>query len=103
MNSSTKPVTVNLRILEKDYVLGCPAEERELLIASSQYLNQKMQEVRVGGKVVSNERIVVLSALNIIHEYFQYKQEKEIYIDILTKEISRLQEKIELALSKVKD
>jgi cell division protein ZapA len=100
--SSGKSVTVNLRILEKDYVVACPEEERETLIAAAQYLNQKVQEVRVGGKVVSNERIVVVSALNIIHEYFQDKQQKDDYINSLNAEIRQLQEKIEVALSKIK-
>jgi cell division protein ZapA len=100
--SSGKSVTINLRILDKDYVVACPEEERETLIAAAQYLNQKVQEVRVGGKVVSNERIVVVSALNIIHEYFQDKQQKDDYINNLNVEIRQLQEKIEVALSKVK-
>ena len=100
--SGGKSVTISLRILDKDYVVACPEEERETLIAAAQYLNQKVQEVRVGGKLVSNERIVVVSALNIIHEYFQDKQQKDDYINSLNAEIRQLQEKIEVALSKIK-
>lgn len=100
MNHS-KSVPVNLHILEKDYVVACPEEEHDRLIASAQYLNQKVQEVRDGGKVVSTERIVVISALNIIHEYLQYKQQKEHDIHTLKTEIGHLQEKIDLALSEI--
>lgn len=100
--SSGKSVTVNLRILEKDYVVACPEDERDTLLAAAQYLNQKVQEVRVGGKVVSNERIAVVSALNIIHEYFQDKQQKDDYISSLNTEVRQLQEKIEVALAKIK-
>lgn len=101
MNSG-KSVPVNLRILEKDYVVACPEEERDTLMASAQYLNKKVKEVREGGKVVSTERMVVVSALNIIHEYFQYKQQKEHDVTTINHEIGRLQEKIELALSEIK-
>ncbi len=90
-----KSIPVKLHILEKDYVIACPEEERETLMASARYLNQKVQIVREGGKVVSTERIVVISALNIIHEYLQYKQSIE-------EEKNHLQEKIELALSEIK-
>jgi len=99
-NEKLKPV--NLHILNKDYVVACPEEEYEVLNRASRYLNQKVQEVREGGKVVSNERIVVVSALNIVHEFFQYKQEHENEIRILHQQIKQLQDKIELALNQMK-
>lgn len=99
----SKSGPVNLHILDKDYVVACPEEERDLLLASAHYLNQKIQETRMGGKVASNERMVVISALNIIHEYLQYKQQKEVDFDALHMKIAYLQEKIELALSKIRE
>jgi cell division protein ZapA len=100
--SQGQSVPVNLRILDKDYVVACPEEERETLMASAQFLNERVQEVREGGKVVSTERIVVVSALNIVHEYLQYKQQKTDEIYALNSEIMRMQEKIDLALSEIK-
>jgi cell division protein ZapA len=94
-----KTIPVNLRVLDKDYVVACPEEERETLMASAHYLNEKVKQVREGGKVVSSERMVVVSALNIIHEYFQYKQETEEYVNTLNNKIALLEEKITLALS----
>jgi cell division protein ZapA len=100
--TTSKTIPVNLRVLDKDYVVACPEEERDTLMASAQYLNKKVQEVREGGKVVSTERMVVISALNIIHEYLQYKQQRETHIGIAQTEITRLENKIELALSAIK-
>jgi cell division protein ZapA len=100
--SRGKPIPVNLHILDKDYVVACPEEERETLIASAHYLNEKVQQVRDGGKVVSTERIVVVSALNIIHEYLHYKQEKESDMQAINHEIEQLQNKIGVALSSIK-
>lgn len=94
-----KTVPVNLHVLDKDYVVACPEEERETLMASAHYLNEKVKQVREGGKVVSSERIVVISALNIIHEYFQYKQKTEEYTNTLNDKVASLEEKITLALS----
>jgi cell division protein ZapA len=100
--SNDKIVPINLRILDKDYVVACPEEERDTLLASARYLNQKLQEVREGGKVVSTERLVVVSALNIIHEYFQYKQQQEENNRQLDAQINGVQNKIKLALSTIK-
>lgn len=99
-NGKTTPV--NLRILDREYVIACPEEECATLVSAAQYLNQKVKEVRDGGKVISAERMIVVSALNIIHEYFQYKQQHEKNIDNLDQQIAYLQEKIGLALTKVK-
>jgi cell division protein ZapA len=99
---SGKPIPVTLRILDREYVVACPEDEKETLIASAKYLNQKVQEVREGGKVVSTERMVVVSALNIIHEYLQYKQQQEEQTQLLNSQVAGLQEKIELALNRLK-
>lgn len=99
---SGKPIPVTLRILDRDYVVACPEHEKDTLVAAAKYLNQKVQEVREGGKVVGTERMVVVSALNIIHEYFQYKQQQESQNHQLNQQVSGLHEKIELALNKFK-
>ena len=99
---SGKPIPVTLRILDRDYVVACPEHEKETLVAAAKYLNQKVQEVREGGKVVGTERMVVVSALNIIHEYFQYKQQQEAQNQQVNQQVNGLHEKIELALNKFK-
>ncbi|RKZ72859.1 MAG: cell division protein ZapA [Candidatus Parabeggiatoa sp. nov. 1] len=100
--NSDKSVPVNLRILDKDYVVACPEDERDTLMASARFLNEKVQQIRGGGKVVSTERIVVISALNIVHEYLQYKQQKDDDINTIENDIVQLQEKIGLALLEIK-
>lgn len=100
--SHGKTIPVNLRILDREYVIACPEEECDTLLAAAHYLNQKVKEVRDAGKVISTERMIVVSALNIIHEYFQYKQQREKDVDNSQQQIAYLEEKIGLALTKVK-
>ena len=97
---SAKPLS--LRILNKDYVIACPEEERETLQASANYLNQHIESVRKAGKVVGTERMVVISALHIIQEYFQYRQEHEGDSQSITAKLQQLQDKIDLALTQIK-
>lgn len=62
----TQTVTVN--ILDKEYHVLCPVQERLNLEKAAAYLDHKMREIRRSGKVVGAERIAVLAALNITHE-----------------------------------
>lgn len=99
--SKEKTAPMSLRILDKEYVLACPEEERDILLAAAEFLNGKIKQVREGGKVVGNERIIAVSALNIAHEYLQYKQAQESQ-KYDAHQISELQNKIELAINKIK-
>ena len=67
--SDKEPAQVTVRILEKEYFISCPQDERAALLDSAEYLNKKMREVRDTGKVVGNERIAIMAALNIAHEH----------------------------------
>ncbi len=96
---SGKAQPVNLRILEKEYVVACPEDEREYLRESADYLNKKVQEIRETGKVVGTERMIVMAALNIVHDLLQYKRQETGYTNHIGDEVRRLEEKIDLALA----
>jgi len=59
---------VNVKILEKEYQISCPAEERKALVDSAELLNAKMREIRDSGKVVGLDRIAVMAALNMAND-----------------------------------
>jgi len=60
--------TVGVHILDREYRINCPENEREALTKSAQHLDDKMREIRSSGKVYGIERIAVMAALNITHE-----------------------------------
>ena len=94
---SGPPVPVNVEILDKEYVVSCPEEERDALLASAKQLNDRMRQVRDSGKVLGTERMAVITALNIMHELNQQAREQEDSGRILGDEIRRLTEKARLA------
>lgn len=96
MSEDQKPVTV--KILDKEYTVACNDEERESLYNSVEFLNEKMKEVRNNGKVVGSERIVVMAALNIVHEYLEYRDNNQGVTDDVQDVIKRVQDKISNAL-----
>ncbi len=63
-----------VKILDKEYRVSCPPEEREALVEAARYLNEKMRDIRAGGKVIGLERIAVMAALNISHELLQSRR-----------------------------
>ena len=94
-------VPVNVQIQDKEYRIACPAGEEEELIQSARYLDNKMQEIREGGKIVGTNRIAVMAGLNIAHELL--KQSGQSTVDEATEhKIRSLQGKIEAALQGLK-
>ena len=66
-------VAVTVSILDRDYQIACTEEEREPLHAAAAYLDKKMREIRDLGSVIGADRIAVMAALNIAHEFLQLK------------------------------
>jgi cell division protein ZapA len=59
---------VKIMILDKEYLVSCPDDEKEALDASVRHLTEKMSEIRSSGKVVGIDRIAVMAGLNLAHE-----------------------------------
>ena len=97
MTDSVKPITVT--ILDKEYIVGCAENEREALFSSVEFLNSKMQEQRDSGKVIGAERIAVMAALNVTHEYLEYRRHNETMSSDIGAGIDRIRSKINSALS----
>lgn len=97
MISNQLPITVN--ILDKEYRISCDSEERDALIESARLLDSKMREVRQSGRVIGAEKIAVMVALNITHEFLELKKHKTDDTQSLSRRIQSLQEKIEIALN----
>ena len=67
MNSSVK--TLDVTILDREFRVACPEDEQKGLLEAVDYLNQKMNEIRDNGKIIGLERIAIMAALNITHEF----------------------------------
>jgi len=100
MNKGGK--TVSVTILDKEYLISCDEQERDLLHRATELLNVKMKDIKRSGKVIGTERIAVMAALNVAHELLQYKQENDSYTSQVDNLIRRLQNKIDDALVKGK-
>jgi len=50
------PIAVTVEILGKEYRIACAEDEKDALLASARYLDEKMSDVKGDGKVVGSER-----------------------------------------------
>lgn len=92
MSEESKPVKVS--ILDKDYLVGCKDHEREPLYAAVDLLKHKLEELRLTGKVVGNERLAVMAALNIAHELLEQRLREQAFREHIDAFIQRLDTKL---------
>lgn len=95
-------IQVNIRILDKEYQVACPEDEREALIGAARLLNERMKAIRDGGKVVGVDRIAVMAALNMAHELLEYGSGRGEGATALSQRIHLLQDKVEDALARAR-
>lgn len=89
---------VSFTLLEREYVLTCPEEERQLLLDAAELLREKMKEVRQGGKVIGGERVAVMAALHLAYEFIEYKSGKECYTEDVDGKVRLMLQKVQAAL-----
>ena len=80
-------------------MVACEPGEEESLVASARYLNEKMKEIRAGGRVMSSERISVMAGLNITHEMLQLREKSEAEASRMNRKLRSVREKVEAALN----
>lgn len=71
--STESAIPVDITILDKEYRVNCPESEREALERAARFLDRKMREIRHTGKVIGNDRVAVMAALNITYELLQLR------------------------------
>jgi len=89
--SKAEPLTI--KILDKEYRIGCPEEEKDNLRASAELLNEKLNEIKQQGSVIGSERIAIMTALNMSHEIL-HNQSISAEYDDLNSRIEALSERI---------
>ena len=91
---------LTVRILDKDYRISCPPEERESLVAAAGELNQRMRDMRGGTKVLGAERMAVMAALNVIHEREQATSMQSDVLEKARKTVLRLEARLDAAIGR---
>tara|TARA_R110000796_G_scaffold227766_4_gene344667 strand:- start:28422 stop:28724 length:303 start_codon:yes stop_codon:yes gene_type:complete len=93
-------LTVTLHILDKEYRVSCPSEERSNLEQAARHLDATMRDIRNSGKVIGIERIAVMAALNISHDMLTGTRQQDSTLDSQQKHINDLVGRLDQALAR---
>lgn len=87
--------TVTVLILDKEYQVACPPENRDALLNAARELDGRMRSIRSGGSVIGLERIAVMAALNLSHDLLECQNRTQ------SADLERLQKKLDEALARL--
>lgn len=89
---------VNVKILEKEYQVACPPDEKAALLESAELLNLKMRQIRDSGRVVGLERIAVMAALNLANDLIGSRGRGDSLETRAKSRVKAMRERVESAL-----
>ncbi|ALN65048.1 MULTISPECIES: cell division protein ZapA [Lysobacter] len=96
---STTSEAVSIRLLDREYTVGCEPSERDDLLAAARMLDSKMREIRGSNRMAALDRVAVLAALNFAHELQQLRGDG----DHRDREISRTLDELHRKLDSLFD
>lgn len=72
---ASEPISV--AILDREYQFACQPEERKALKEAAVYLDERMRSIKDVGRLMSLERIAVMTALNLSDELLKLQKNEK--------------------------
>jgi cell division protein ZapA len=91
--------SLQISIMGREFRVACPDDEQAGLLEAVDYLNKKMLEIRDAGKVIGIERIAIMAALNIAHEFLTTKIGGGFDMAEIKRRMNRMETVIDQAMS----
>ena len=89
---------VSVRILDKEYQVACPVDERTDLLDSAEILNHKMREIRDSGRIVGLDRIAVMAALNMANDLMHAEKRDQALDGDVSERLKLISDRVESVL-----
>ena len=89
---------VNVRILEKDYLIACPPEEREDLQRAAALLETRLRKARESARGMGTERWLIMAALNMANDLAKLQVREERTSREMGVRVRQMRERVERAL-----
>ena len=93
-----KNAQVSVRILDKEYQVACPVNERTNLLDSAEILNDKMREIYDSGRIVGLDRIAVMAALNMANDLLHAQARDRILEGDVSSRLKVISDRVESVL-----
>jgi len=98
MSAQTKG-GLDVNIMGREFRIACQEDEQKDLLKAIEYLNMKMREIRDAGKVIGVERVAIMAALNITHEFLSSRTDGGFDVGEFKRRIFRMQTTIDQAMN----
>ncbi len=72
---ASEPISV--AILDREYQFACKPEERKALKEAAVYLDERMRSIKDAGRLMSLERIALMTALNLSDELLKLQKNEK--------------------------
>lgn len=92
---STTSEVVSIRLLDREYTVGCEPGERDSLLSAAKLLDAKMREVRGNNRMAALDRVAVLAALNLAHDLQQVRDQHSSHDRELSRTLSDLHRRLD--------
>lgn len=92
---------VNLDIMNVNLTINTPSEEKDTLIQAVEMLNKKSEAIKENGHIVGTDKIVVMAALNVVHDLLKVSLKDDLAIGEFQRKITDMNNACQKALSRL--
>ncbi|MDO1529026.1 cell division protein ZapA [Fulvimonas sp. R45] len=89
---------VALRLVDREFLIACAPDEREGLLEAAAYLDRKMRELRANARAPGFDRLAVLAAISVTHEFLALRRQQGGSGDSTADSLAALRRRVEAAL-----
>jgi len=98
MESTSEPISVS--ILDREYQFTCQPGERKALKEAALYLDERMRSIKGVGRLMTLERIAVMTALNLSNELLELQDHEKHRVEHVDNRIRMLVNELDDALDR---
>ena len=94
-------VQVDVDIMSRQFKIGTPLEEKETLLQAIDLLSQKINTIKEAGKIVESDKILIIAALNVVHDLLKMSMQNGLAIGEFERKITDMLAVCERSLAKL--
>lgn len=92
---------VHIEVMHAQLTVNTPAEEKDTLLQTVEMLNRKAEAIREGGRVADSEKIVIMAALNVVHDLLKLSLNGDLAIGDFERKITDMSNACQKALTRL--
>ena len=92
---------VHIEVMHAQLTVNTPAEEKDTLLQAVEMLNRKAEAIREGGRVADSEKIVIMAALNVVHDLLKISLNGDLAIGDFERKITDMSNACQKAITRL--